>query len=90
MVHIPNEVATEAFETKKNGIDISREVYENICEWVEDIEFDDEDLFDFSRHRYFGEYEVSVEHFTDGPDDISVQTKTRIGFMLVPDFLDQG
>lgn len=89
MVHIPNEIAPDAFSFKDNGIDITEEAYEEIVEWADGLKFDD-DPADFARAIVVGEMEVGYEDHGRASDVISIQDNTSVGFVTVDEFMEMN
>jgi len=87
MVYIDNKIA-EGIDDREDGIEVPLDVYDQICDWATELEFDENDLFDTSRTKSFNEYDVCVEHFAGHPNDISVRNETNIAILLVEDFVE--
>lgn len=90
MTHIPNNIGKGGFDELDDGIDVPEDTYKRMCDWIDSIEFDENDILDMSRTNHFDEYRICVENFNGAADDVSVQDSENIGFMLVDNFMEIG
>lgn len=88
-VYIANDLATGLDSIgKTSGIEVSRETVEEMKSWVEDCEYDDEDMTDIHRTREFGNVVVDREHVHGQEDMVEVVSDEDYGCVYLSDFLE--
>ncbi|WP_337653230.1 hypothetical protein [Halomontanus rarus] len=83
-VEVPNEIHESA---DKECCEVPRSLLDEMQKWVEGVEFDNQDIGDFSRRREFGEFVVEREHFQGHEDRVSIRTENCLSLVNLSTFL---
>lgn len=73
---------------KEPDVEVSREVLNEIKDWVRSVEFNDNDMSDMHRVKEFGDYVVDREHFHGHEDDVTITHKDNLACVKLSEFLE--
>lgn len=89
LVHVPNNLAIGLENIDKTGgIDVPRDILNEIQAWTISVEFDEDDMTDIHRVKEFGEYVADREHFRGSDDHVTVSDEDRIAAVRLSTFLE--
>lgn len=89
MVLIKNTNATGLDSIDKEpDVEVSRELLNEIKDWVRSVEFDDNDMLDMHRVKEFDDYVVDREHFHGHEDDVTITYKDNLACVKLSEFLE--